>query len=234
MLRRMLTGLGLTLLLSVPAAAQEDYGRTGWYLGVSGTTAIFTKLNDQLGAVPTQIPEAPEGMFPDVPIESNPSLGVNARAGYRFLPHFAGEAHLEYLAGSMLAAPTHRWQTNITELTALTLTGDLKAYFLTGMIQPFALVGMGWMKTWGTDKRIFPKDICRGDVDNPDCNLEYPDPIDTYDSGGVARVGAGVDIFVTRRVTMGVASSYVIPFGSWSTGFDYNYISIDWGLQYHF
>jgi opacity protein-like surface antigen len=230
----MLTGLGLTLLLSVPAAAQEDYGRTGWYLGVSGTTAIFTKLDDQLGSVPPQFPDTAPGQFPDVPIEAKPSLGVNARAGYRFLPHFAGEAHLEYLSGSMLAADTHRFQTDITELTALTLTGDLKAYFLTGMIQPFALVGAGWMKTWGTDKRIFPKDICRGDVDNPDCNLDYPDPIDTFDSGGVARVGAGVDIFVTRHVTMGVASSYVIPFGSWSTGFDYNYISIDWGFQYHF
>jgi hypothetical protein len=102
------------------------------------------------------------------------------------------------------------------------------------MIQPFALVGVGWMKTWGTDKRINPADICREDVDNPDCSLEIPNPIDTFDSGGVARVGAGVDIFVTRRVSMGAAASYVIPFASWSTGFDYNYISIDWGFQYHF
>lgn len=242
MLRRMMMGLGSALLLSAPAAGQEDYGQTGFYIGVAGTTALFTKLDDQLGTVAAQFPVgdrktmSPEELaaLPQVGIEASPSLGVNARAGYRFLPHFAGEAHLEYLSGSEIAAPTHRFQTDITRLTALTLTGDFKAYLLTGMIQPFALVGAGWMKTWGKDLTFNPADLCRGDVDNPDCNLLPADPIDTNDNGFVARIGAGVDFFVTRKVSMGAAASYVIPFGSWSTGLDYDYISIDWGLQYHF
>lgn len=234
MLRRMMMGLGLALLLSAPASGQEDYGRTGFYVGVAGATAIFTKLDDQLGSVPAQLPQEPEGGMPRVPIEAEPSLGVNARVGYRFLPHFAAEAHLEYLSGSLLSADTHRFRTEITELTALTLTGDFKAYFLTGMIQPFALVGGGWMKTWGKDLTFNPATLCKGDVKIPDCNFEEPNPIDTFDDGFVGRFGGGVDVFVTRKVSMGLAASYVIPFGSWNTGLDYNYISIDWGLQYHF
>lgn len=236
MLRRLLIGSCLALLLGTPVVAQEDFARPGFYVGVSGTTAVYTKLNDQLGSVPEQIFEIPPSGQPQVPIKADPSLGVHARAGYRFMPRLAAEAHLEYASGSEIYAPTFRWQTDIVKLTALTVTGDLKGYITTGMVQPFALVGIGWMKTYGEDKRIDPAEAFGRDIgnpQNPDSAIPMAQELDVDDSGFVGRFGGGVDIYVSQHVSLGAAASYVLPFGSWDT-FDYDYISIDWGLQYRF
>lgn len=240
MLRRLLIGSSLALLLGLPVGAQEDYGRPGFYLGIAGATAVFTKLDDQLGTTrehcfPTDQPCPPQ-IEEDVPIEASVSLGVNARAGYRFHPRVAAEAHLEYLSGSEIFAPTFRWRTEFVELTALTLTADVKAYLMTGMIQPFALIGGGWMRTWGEDTRIDPdvefKSDRQGET-NPNASIPIAREIDVDDDGFVGRFGGGLDIYLTQQVSIGAAASYVLPFGSWDT-FDFNYISIDWGLQYRF
>ena len=254
MLRRLMIGSCLALLLGTSVGAQEDYARPGFYLGVAGATGLFTKLDDQLGDTREQclpalaksnpgVPDfdilhpCPPEIEEDVSIEADASLGVNARAGYRFHPRFAAEAHLEYLSGSEITADTFRWQTDIVKLSALTVTADFKAYLSTGMVQPFAIVGAGWMKTYGKDTRINPAvefGADQGNPTNPNTKIPMAEEIDVDDSGFVGRFGGGVDIYVTRHVSLGASASYVLPFGSWDTGFDYNYISIDWGLQYRF
>jgi opacity protein-like surface antigen len=230
MLGRMLVGLGVALLVSAPASAQEDYGRTGFYLGVQGSTALFTTIQGQLGTVP----EVAFVVTPPPPVDRKiaPSLGVHARAGYRFLPHFAAETHLEYLSGAKIYAPTQRFETTITELTALTLTADMKGYLSTGMIQPYGLIGVGWMKTRGRDIRKNPAKF-EPPTKNPLKVIPITDPIDTNDNGMVGRFGAGVDVYVTQSISMGAGASYVMPLYNWGE-FDYNYISLDWGLQYRF
>jgi opacity protein-like surface antigen len=246
-------GSWLALLLGTPVEAQEDYGRTGFYLGIAGSTGLYTKLDGQLGYAREQCLPALEDTDADgefdvlnpcppeidenVGIDADASLGVHARAGYRFLPRLAVEAHLEYLAGSEIAADTFRWQTDITKLTALTLTADAKAYLSTGMVQPFALVGFGWMKTYGEDRRINPQvefGQDQGNPTNPNTKIPMAEEIDTDDSGFVGRFGGGIDIYVTRNISIGAGASYVLPFGSWDTAYDYNYVSLDWGLQYRF
>ncbi|MDH3519760.1 MAG: porin family protein [Myxococcales bacterium] len=235
MARVTIISLSLALLLSVPAAAQEDFARPGFYLGIQGTTAVFTRMDDQLGIVP----DNQYGYFPlpdpTKPRQIDPSLGVHARAGYRFLPHFAGEAHLEYLAGAQIFADTNRFRTTITDLTALTLTGNLKAYLTTGMVQPYALVGVGWMRTWGNDIRKDPSEFeIKGK--NPDNVVPITDPIETDDSGMVGRFGAGLDIYVTPFLSIGAGATYVVPIPFWPRwgDYDYDYVSVDWGLQYRF
>jgi outer membrane protein W len=236
-------GCCLALLLGTPVEAQEDYARPGFYLGVAGATGIFTKLDDQLGVTDEQCLPAfdvegnrvlcPPEIEQDVPIKADASLGVNARAGYRFHPRFAAEAHLEYLSGSEIAADTFRWQTDIVKLSALTLTADFKAYLSTGIVQPFAIIGAGWMKTYGKDTRLDP--LKHFPTDNPNRLIPIADEIDVDDSGFVGRFGGGLDIYLTRHASLGASASYVLPFGgSWDSGFDYNYISIDWGFQYRF
>ena len=254
MLRRLMIGSCLALLLGTSVEAQEDYARTGFYLGVSGATGLFTKLDDQLGNTREQCLPAlvdtdpttpgfellvpcPAEIEEDVPIKADASLGVHARAGYRFHPRFAAEAHLEYLAGSEIAANTFRWQTDVVKLSALTVTADFKAYLTTGMVQPFAIIGAGWMKTYGEDTRINPAvefGSDQGNPTNPNTKIPMAAEIDVDDSGFVGRFGGGLDIYVTRNVSLGASASYVVPFGSWDTGLDYNYISIDWGIQYRF
>jgi len=216
----------------VQASAQEDYGRTGYYLALQGSTALFTSMDSQLGSVPDNVFLEPPPPIPTVDRTVDPSLGVHARAGYRFLPHFAAEAHLEYLAGAKIYAPTQRFETTITELTALTLTANLKGYATTGMIQPYGLIGFGWMKTWGTDIR---KDPAKFEIvgQNPLNLIPITEAIDTNDNGMVGRFGAGVDIYVTQSISMGAGASYVLPLYNWGA-FDYNYISLDWGFQYRF
>jgi len=253
MLRRLMIGSCLALLLGTSVEAQEDYARTGFYLGVSGATGIFTAFDDQLGVTREQclpaledldgdgefdvLNSCPPEIEEDVPINADASLGVNARAGYRFHPRLAAEAHLEYLTGSEIYAETFRWQTDFVKLSALTVTADLKAYLTTGMVQPFAIIGAGWMKTYGKDTRIDPQvefGSDQGNPTNPNTKIPMAAEIDVDDSGFVGRFGGGLDIYVTRHVSLGASASYVLPFGSWDTGFDYNYISIDWGLQYRF
>jgi hypothetical protein len=243
-------GSWLALLLGTPVEAQEDYARQGFYLGVAGATGIFTKLDDQLGVTREQclpaldksdpsLPDfdvlhpCPDEVEEDVPIEADASLGVHARAGYRFHPRFAAEAHLEYLPGSEIHADTFRFQTDFVKLSALTVTADVKAYLLTGMVQPFAIIGAGWMKTYGKDTRIDP--FTEFGQLEAGRFLPKAAKIDVDDSGFVGRFGGGLDFYVTQDVSLGASASYVLPFGgSWDTGFDYNYISIDWGIQYRF
>jgi opacity protein-like surface antigen len=158
--------------------------------------------------------------------------------GYRFMQRLAAEAHLEFLPRSDLDGDTFRFTTHITRLEALTLTADVKGYLLTGMIQPFGIVGFGWMKVSGKDVRSDPADRCKkgtaGGEKNKDCRLPLEDAIETDDNGFVGRFGGGVDVYVTRNVSLGIAASYVLPIASWDGEFDYNYISIDWGIQYRF
>jgi hypothetical protein len=233
-------GSCLALLLGTPVEAQEDYARSGFYVGVAGATAIFTKLNDQLGTTPEQCMPVDEpcrgGIEPNVPIKAGASLGVHHRAGYRFHPRLAAEAHLEYLTGAEITAPTFRWETPFVDLSAVTATVDVKAYLLTGMVQPFALIGAGWMRTYGNDTRIDPriafgKDL--GNPQNPNVDIPMADEILVDDKGIVGRFGGGLDFYVSQHISIGASASYVLPFGSWDT-FDFNYISIDWGLQYRF
>jgi hypothetical protein len=217
MLRRLMIGSWLALLLGTPVEAQEDYGRTGFYLGIAGSTGLYTKLDGQLGYAREQCLPALEDTDADgefdvlnpcppeidenVGIDADASLGVHARAGYRFLPRLAAEAHLEYLAGSEI------------------------------------LVGFGWMKTYGEDRRINPQvefGQDQGNPTNPNTKIPMAEEIDTDDSGFVGRFGGGIDIYVTRNISIGAGASYVLPFGSWDTAYDYNYVSLDWGLQYRF
>jgi hypothetical protein len=243
-------GSCLALLLGTPVEAQEDYARPGFYLGIAGATGIFTKLDDQLGDTREQCLPAldksepglpyfdvlhpcPDKIEEDVPVQADASLGVHARAGYRFHPRFAAEAHLEYLSGSEIFAETFRWQTDFAKLSALTVTADVKAYLSTGMVQPFAIIGAGWMKTYGKDTRIDPLKTFK--TTEGDRFLPKAAKLDLDDSGFVGRFGGGLDVYVTQHVSLGASASYVLPFGdSWDSDFDYNYISIDWGIQYRF
>jgi opacity protein-like surface antigen len=190
------------LALAGASAAQDDqdaYDRAGPYLALAGTLGLDTQLQDDL--------DRRLGSLVDVDVD--PSLGLNARAGYRFHPNFAAEIHYEWLSDFdiNLSSPALGAVDTTVELDGWALTVDGKAFLLTDNPQPFLLVGVGVLNIdsdFGVDKTVF-----------------------------AARFGGGVDCYLTPNIAITLGVSYVLP-GEDIDGVGVNYVSIGWGLQYRF
>lgn len=177
-------GLVICMLatLAIPSAveAQDDYGRTGVYIG-GGMGFGFEQF------------EGTDGL------NIGTGVGGDLWAGYRFHPNVAAELQLEYL---------DRFDLGPIEGNALTFTGNLKGYLTTGRVQPFAVVGAGVTRA---EFKLFGSSASETDFS--------------------ARFGGGLDCYVTERVSLGAAASYVLTTGS-IDGFDY--VSLVFGAQYRF
>jgi hypothetical protein len=178
-----------TLAVPLGARAQDDFGRTGPYLGLAGNYSIFTTPSDLL----------PGGDVDD-------PLGLNARVGYRFHPHLAIEAQVEWLARADVDVDFFG---NLGKLDVITTTANAKAYFLTGRVQPFLLAGAGAL--------VAVSDPNGGDGD--------------ANTGFAGRFAIGTDIYITRNILAAFDVSYVLPTMD-PSGADY--VSFGWGLGYRF
>jgi len=189
------------LVLAGAAAAQDDqdaYDRAGPYLGLAGTLAMDTQLQDDL--------ERRLGPFVDVDVD--PSLGLNARAGYRFHPNLAAEIHYEWLSEFKIKLSSHvQGASTIVDLSGWALTVDGKVFLFTDNPHPFLLVGVGALtidSDFGADETVF-----------------------------AARFGGGADFYLTPNIAITLDVSYVLPAKDiYGVGVDY--VSIGWGLQYRF
>jgi opacity protein-like surface antigen len=189
------------LVLAGAATAQDDqdaYDRAGPYLGLAGTLAMDTQLQDDL--------DSRLGPFGDVDVDS--SLGLNARAGYRFHPNLAAEIHYEWLSEFKIKLSSRLQGTSrITDLSGWALTFDGKVFLFTDNPHPFLLVGAG--------------------VLNIDADF------DADETFFAARFGGGADFYVTPNIAITLDVSYVLPAGD-IHGVGVDYVSIGWGLQYRF
>ena len=118
-----------------PALSQnDDFDRSGFYVGVGLGGAAYTKvendLEDSLAAL---------GYAFSVDIEV--PAGLDARAGYRFHPRIAGEVQLQWFPKAQIEIE----DIDALDLETLVFTGNAKGYLLTGRFQPFLLVGGGLM-----------------------------------------------------------------------------------------
>jgi opacity protein-like surface antigen len=181
----------LVLLTLAPAArAQDDFGRIGPYLGLAGSLGVYTKEDDLVGDAG----------------DIDPSIGLNARAGYRFHPHIALEGQFEWLSG---ADADVGGLGNIGELESWTATLNVKPYLLTGRVQPFLLVGVGAMQA----------------TLDPNFGSEQDE------TDFAARFGLGTDIYITRNLYAALDVSYVLPADDLE---DFDYFSFGWGLGFRF
>ena len=162
------------------AEAQDDYARTGPYLGV-GLGLGFENFQGTGG------------------LDIDTGIGVDAWGGYRFHPNIAAEAQVEYL---------DRFDAGPLKGNALTFTGNLKGYAMTGRVQPFAVVGVG---------------VTRGEVEAFGGSVS--------ETGFSSRFGGGVDLYISESVSVGATASYVLTTGD-IDGFDY--VSLVFGVQYRF
>ena len=185
-------------------ARDDDYARNGAYVGANLAGAWYREVKDD-------VRDAIEANGFNLNIDLESPLGLGARAGYRFLPHLAGEVQIQWFAKAKTEVGNEDVSVNFNKFETLTVTGSLKAYPLTGRIQPFAQVGIGLMHADVDDKLGF---------DTHDTDEDF-----------AARFGGGVDLYANRNFVVVVEGGYVLPTGNLD-GMDYVFWSV--GLNYRF
>ncbi len=176
-------------------AENGDYARSGLYVGGGLVGGFTTRLEGQL----TEIPGIDD-------VEVDPSVGLAARLGARITPHFALEAHYEWMEDFETSIDG----IEVAETRTQALTGDVKGYLSTGRVQPYLSAGLGFLSA-------------RSD-----------DPVTAFqrtDTDFAARFGGGVELYVTEHAGLSVDSSYVIPTGDVE---DLDYVSVGAGVFFRF
>jgi hypothetical protein len=164
----------------------DDANRTGPYLGLAGTWGV-EKFNDANN------------------INIDDSIGFNARGGYRALSWLSAEVQGEWLA---------KWNVDFGadsgDLEMHMLGGNLRLNLPTGLIQPYALVGGGWM---------------HADLSGASAPSGYEG------DGAFARIGGGMEFYPWPWLALDASVSYVIPTGDVD---NLQFLSITWGALYRF
>jgi len=126
-------GLGVACLLAIasPATAEDDdYSRSGIYVGVAGTYSV------QLG-----IEDRANDLLPGASASADNALGFNARVGHRVIPYFAYEAQYEGISNFDVSAGG----ATAFEIAESVVTMNFKGYYPLKRFQPYALLGAGMM-----------------------------------------------------------------------------------------
>ncbi len=184
--KRLYLGLTLVAIIGIPpgAWAEDDYGGSGFFLG-AGLGLGWEQFEDTGGSSD---------------LDDN-GIGLDGWAGYRITPNLAAELQLEYL---------DRFNTSFMgvnrDTDVLAFTGNLKAYLMTGKVQPFAVVGIGILRA---ESKFLG--------------------ISVSDTDLAARFGGGVDLYDSPNVSFGATVSYVLTTGN-VDGFDY--VSLVLAFQY--
>jgi opacity protein-like surface antigen len=191
----------LTLAGSIPAAADDDPYD---YVDRSGAYIGFSTILAGMVELDDEL-EDDVGMD----IDSDLTWGLQARAGYRVHPLFGVEVNFEWLAE--LDIETEEVGT-LGELEVWTLTADAKLFLPNWRNGQFFLhAGAGAL---GAEQKK---------------TSAFGDSGDATDFA--ARFGAGMDIYLTKNITVTVGASYVFPTGNVK---HLDYVSGNAGLQYRF
>ena len=131
----------LLCLLPVGAGAQDDYARSGGYLGIGGTYALHWfpgNFDDDVTGGPA--------------VKTENSAGLNARVGYRFNSWAGAELEYEWVAGMENKVDGSK----IFDLSYHTVTFNGKfSYPGWGRFQPYGLAGVGFAVLLLDSRRSF-------------------------------------------------------------------------------
>ena len=137
--------------------------------------------------------------------------GLNARAGYHFTSWFSTELEYEWQQRFKVETGT----TPLAEITTHTIGANLRLVAPLGRVQPYFLIGIG-----GT---FF--------------DVSAPSFIKIDNAALCGRLGAGVDVYVTRNLLLNLGTEAVLSdadvstFGSTQAP---GYIALQFGLGYRF
>ena len=189
------------------AEKEDDFGRTGFYIGVGGS---LTKLMEAKDTLQDEL-----SPLDSLDIDVKSSFGVHGLGGYRFHPHFAAEFEADWNSPFDIDFAYGTARVAKAEVMPLVFTVNIKGYLFKSRFQPYAVVGVGVMTA-----QIKVKDVADFDVSGSD-----------WYTGFAARFGGGVDLYVTEHFVLNTEVRYVLPTGD-VEGLDM--ISLGWGLQYRF
>lgn len=165
--------------------AEDEFGRTGPYFGIGASYGQYVFAACEIEK------EFTEAGFPGA-VDVAPQGGINARLGWRLHANLAAELALEYFPSTDVRRDGERDAT----IEGGALAFNMKAYFLTGRIQPFAQIGFGILR--GRFETV--------DIDGVDIN--------DADQGIVGRFGAGVDVYINPHIAVSTDVAYLAPSGS--------------------
>jgi opacity protein-like surface antigen len=135
--------------------------------------------------------------------------GFNLRVGYRLTEHIAINGQYEYADGFEASGSN---PFDVRDISSF--TGNLKLYFGPGRLQAFVEVGLG----------VFVTD------DVGDDRFDNFDPYD-FGTSGVARLGGGLDFYLTEKVVLSGEVDYMKPF---KLNKEFSYVTIGAGVSYRF
>ena len=191
------SAISACLMVAAPSSSQEvGYADDALYVGIHVVGGSFTRIDD------VNIPGA------GVELEAETAPGFKTYFGARFHPHLSAEIQLEMIRKAKISIDGGG---DIAELDTWALTTNLKAFLLTGRLQPFALVGIGVME-----------------AELEDTTAANVNPSQT---DFVSRFGAGLDFHLTEHIVASLGVDYVLPAGDLE---DTDYVSFGGGLQYRF
>jgi opacity protein-like surface antigen len=186
----------LALRPGFAAEAEDDLARSGPYAGLG-----------LVWAAPVFDLDASERALGGGGLGDSPAFGLDLRGGYRFHPHFAAEADFQWISGMDITQAGH----DLGEVSPWALTANMKAFILTGTLQPYAVGGIGIVHV-KSDENV---------------NLALPDG--TTGFGG--RIGAGADYYLRPNIVLNVEFAAVLPAGQLSR---FRYLPLTFGTQYRF
>jgi opacity protein-like surface antigen len=183
MLASGLLGLGL----ASAAAAADDFDRKGLYFQGGGTGAF-----EEFESSSTR------------DINSDSTVGFNARGGYRFHRNFSTELEFEWLDEFDGRLTDSLGNTSDLSIDAWLITANAKMYIFPKRIQPFAELGIGLLDADGWDN-------------------------DGEQQSFVMRAGGGIDIYATRNLAFTMDATYVMPTADLD---DMPFVSLSWGILF--
>ena len=225
-------GLLLALLAS-PAAAEDaswwnattPESEPGFYLGLSGSVAILYGFDDEIEV--TDFRDQQDRNL-EVEPKDTAGIGLHARAGYRFHPRMAVEAHVEWIRewsiqGKDGTRPTPSSTSTVASGDAWAATADFKFYLGTAQFQPHLVGGIGALRFSGENES--PR------ITNNNRRIFEFNTDEVSATGFAFRGGGGVDWMMTDRLALVLATTYVVGFGDVA---EFDFLSVEWGVQYRF
>ena len=198
-----------------PAVIEEeepDYARVGPYLGIGGVYAVeFFNENNAEHAVGSVLESD------SVEADIDNSSGFHVLAGYRVHPNIAVEARYEHLFQfNVDGVDNYDWDHQAHgRVSAWNATANVKAFFLTGRWQPYAVLGLGYLEGDG-----FVRDKPHPEYHGSQTDGDF-----------MMRFGLGMDACITEHIAIGPEIAYVLPFGDVE---DFDFMTISAGLRYKF
>ncbi len=201
-----IAALVLGAILALPAAAQQKPQQPEWddsYYPYA-REGFYIGLGAQFALENFDKDPAIDVPGNESDITADDGGGVELRAGYRVNPYVAGEVLFQYYWGFEVRDRAGALAGQNDSFDGWTLTANAKLYPLLGRIQPYGLAGIGGI--------VFNEK--QGE-----------------DSGFVARLGGGVDFYLTDRLVLDLEVAYLFPaspiselqFATFAAGLQYRY-----------